>query len=108
MSEELLNANKEHEETIKLNVNNIFKITRLEYRLSEAEKENHSKSIMSEELKANNAKEVVSKTILTKIASLNGKLARAESDNKIINEINREYTKEIDILNHEIQRWMVK
>ena len=34
--------------------------------------------------------------------------AWAESDNKIIKEINREYTKEIDILNHEIQRWMAK
>ena len=59
MSEELVNSNNEHEETIKLNVNNIFKITGLEYRLSEAEKENNFQSLIIEELKAENGKEVV-------------------------------------------------
>jgi hypothetical protein len=49
VAEELLNTKKEHEETIKLNVKNIFKITGLEYRLSEAEKESNSKSLMIEE-----------------------------------------------------------
>ena len=43
---------------------------------------------MIEELKAENGKDVVPKTILAKIAALNGKLARTKSDNKIKNEIN--------------------
>ena len=56
---------------------------------------------MIKELKAENAKEGVPKTILAKIAALNVKLARAESDIKITNDINRDYTKEIDMLMHE-------
>ena len=58
---------------------------------------------MIEELKAENGKEGVPKTLLAKIAGLNAKLARAESDIKITNEINRDYTKDINMLNHEIE-----
>ena len=56
---------------------------------------------MIKELKAENAEEGVPKTILAKMAGLNVKLARAESDIKITNDINRDYTKEIDMLIHE-------
>ena len=106
MKKELFNAKKERDETIKSNNNNILKITGLEYRLSEAEKVNNSKSLMIEELKAENGKEGVPKTLLAKIAGLNAKLAGAESDIKITNNINRDYTKEIDMLNHDIERRM--
>ena len=47
---------------------------------------------MIKELKAENAEEGVPKTILAKIAALNVKLAKAESDIKITNDINRDYT----------------
>jgi hypothetical protein len=104
--EELVNAQKEHKETIKLNVNNIFKITGiLEYRLSEAEK---SKSLLIEELQAENGKEVVLKAILAKIAQLNCKLAIAESGNKLISEINWDNTKEINRLMHEKEQLMAE
>jgi hypothetical protein len=63
---------------------------------------------MIEELRAENGKEGVPKPILAKIAALNGKLARAESDNKITNKMNREFTKEIDMMNHEIERLMAE
>jgi hypothetical protein len=55
---------KEREETSKINENNIFKITGLVNRLSEAEKKNNSKSLIIEELKAENGKEGVPKTLL--------------------------------------------
>ena len=57
---------------------------------------------MIEELRAENGKEGVPKPILAKITALNGKLARAESDNKITNKMNREFTKEIDMMNQDI------
>ena len=53
-----------------------------------------------------NVKEGVPKTLLAKIAGLNAKLAGAESDIKITNDINRDYTKEIEMLNHNIERRM--
>ena len=108
VTEELFNAKKERDETIKSNVNNILKIAGLEYRLSEAEKENNSKSQIIEELKAENGKEGVPKTLLAKIAGLQVILARSESDNKITNDIFRDYTKEINMLNHEIERLMAE
>ena len=58
---------------------------------------------MIEELRAENGKEGVPKPILAKIAALNGKLTRAENDNKITNMMNIDFTKKIGMLNHEIK-----
>jgi uncharacterized small protein (DUF1192 family) len=86
---ELFNAKKERDENSKINENKIFKITGIEYRLSEAEKENNSKSLTIEVLKAENGKEGVPKTLLPVLR-------------------NRDYTKEINMLNHEIERLMAE
>ena len=100
-TEELSNVKKELHDTIESNVNNILKITGLEYKLSEAEKVISSKSKLIEELQAGTGKDGVPKPILAKIANLQVKLGRAESNSKIANEIIVDLQKENEELNHE-------
>ena len=106
VTEELSNVKKELHDTIESNANNILKITGLEHKLSEAEKVISSKSKLIEELKAGNDKEGVPKPILAKIANLQVKLGRAESDLKTSKEIIVDYQKENEELNHEVDRLM--
>ena len=106
VTEELSNVKKELHDTIESNVNNILKITGLEHKLSEAEKVISSKSKLIEELQAGNGKEGVPKPILAKIANLQVKLGRAESNSKISNEIIVDLQKENEELNHEVDRLM--
>ena len=103
-TEELSNVKKELHETIERNVNNILKITGLEYKLSEAEKVIRAKSHLIEELQAGTGKEGVTKPILAKIADLQVKLGRAESNFKTSNEINKDLTKENFELDQEANR----
>ena len=65
-----------------------------------------SKSKLIEELQAGNGKEGVPKPILAKIANLQVKLGRAESNSKISNEIIVDLQKENEELNHEVDRLM--
>ena len=103
-TEELSSVKKELYETIERNVNNILKITGLEYKLSEAEKVIRAKSHLIEELQAGTGKEGVPKPILAKIADLQVKLGRAESNFKTSNEINKDLTKENFELDQEANR----
>ena len=104
VTEELFNVKKELHDTIERNVNNILKITGLEYKLSEAEKVIRAKSHLVEELQAGTGQEGVPKPVLAKIANLQVKLGRAESNFKTSNEIIVDLQKENEELNHQVDQ----
>ena len=76
----------------------------MEYKLSEAEEVISSKSQLIEELQAGTGQEGVHKPVLAKIANLQVKLVRAESNFKTSNEIIVDLQKENEELNHQVDQ----
>ena len=77
VTNELFKVKEEQADTTKSNVNNILKITGLQYKLSEAEKVNSSKTQMIEELQAGTGNEEIAIT-RKKLSDLQEKMTEAE------------------------------
>ena len=109
VTNELFKVKEEQADTTKSNVNNIHKITGLQYKLSEAEKVNSSKTQMIEELQAGTGNEEIAIT-RKKLSDLQEKMTEAEQKvkekselAKAANEVAKKFKKELSEMKKKIE-----